>query len=66
VTATQDGKLTILAVLEGAYQADAPKPEDDTEVFSHLIEAETREEAEAHVRDKYFPKAEPVAEEPPC
>lgn len=66
VTVVRRGEFSVLAVLDGGYQAaGSPATDEDTEIFTHLIEAESREQAEQFVREKYFPQSGAI-EEPPC
>lgn len=74
VTVVRRGEFTVLAILEGGYQAGSvtttgsgPHVElGDSEIATHLIEAESREQAETFVREKYFPPPIPPEEEVPC
>lgn len=66
VTVVRRGEFTVLAILEGGYQATGTSVVDEAEIATHLIEAESREHAEAFVREKYFPPPTPPEEEVPC
>lgn len=67
VTVVRRGEFSILGIIDGSYGVGWPTTvDDDAELATHLIEADTREQAEAYVRQKYFPQPEEPQEEVPC
>jgi len=71
VTVVKQGELRILGVLDGAYGLSGATDlgEDEIgDIFASVIEADSIEDAERSVREKYLPApdVEDTMEEPPC
>ncbi len=69
VTVVKQGELRILGVLDGAYGLSGSEMEqEDGDIFASVIEADSIEDAERAVRERYLPTPDPedTVEEPPC
>ena len=71
ITVVKQGELRILGVLDGAYglsSAYDKMGEEVGDIFANVIEADSIEDAERSVREKYLPVPETTdqGEEPPC
>jgi len=71
ITVVKQGELKILGILDGAYglaSATDFTEEEVGDIFSNVIEADSMEDAERAVRERYMPipDADDAGEEPPC
>jgi hypothetical protein len=71
ITVVKQGELRILGVLDGAYglsSAYDKMGEEVGDIFANIIEADSIEDAERSVREKYLPApdADDGGEEVPC
>lgn len=70
VTVVNQGELRILGVLDGAYglaSATDLREEEIGDIFASVIEADSIEDAERAVRERYLPNPDyEEGEEPPC
>jgi hypothetical protein len=71
ITVVKQGELRILGVLDGAYglaSAYDKMGEEVGDIFANVIEADSIEDAERSVREKYLPApdADDEGEEVPC
>lgn len=70
VSAVQDGQYTVIGILEGAYGlsggADMSDAINDGEIFASVIDADTLQDAERIVKERYSPAVSEPGEEPPC
>lgn len=70
ITVVKQGELKILGILDGAYglaSATDFTEEEVGDIFSNVIEADSMEDAERAVRERYLPAREADGdEEVPC
>lgn len=70
ITVVKQGELKILGILDGAYglaSATDFAEEEVGDIFSNVIEADSIEDAERAVRERYLPAPEADGdEEVPC
>lgn len=70
ITVVKQGELKILGILDGAYglaSATDFTEEEVGDIFSNVIEADSMEDAERAVRERYLPAPDDDGEEEvPC
>lgn len=70
ITVVKQGELKILGILDGAYglaSATDFTEEEVGDIFSNVIEADSMEDAERAVRERYLPVPDDDGEEEvPC
>lgn len=66
VCVVRTGVLDILGIIEGEFIARPTTVEGEPEIYTHIIDADSRQDAERQVRERYFPVYEGVGEEPTC